>query len=69
MTLLLVTSGYELSNDRVSCRDVNECQQNTDGCSHQCINTVPGYTCACDAGFELAADQRTCTSKCACTSM
>ena len=56
----LRAAGYELANDRVTCVDVNECQQQADTCSHLCINTSPGFRCACPAGYELLADERTC---------
>ncbi|XP_077993148.1 uncharacterized protein LOC144447116 [Glandiceps talaboti] len=60
--MCLCNSGYSQYNETV-CEDIDECDH--DG-SHQCgensncTNTVPGYNCTCDSGYELADDQRTC---------
>ena len=43
--------------------DVNECATNNGGCNHLCINAPGTATCGCNAGFFLAVDGVTCTSK------
>ncbi|XP_052784322.1 uncharacterized protein LOC128220099 isoform X2 [Mya arenaria] len=43
-----------------SCDDINECQQETDACTHQCLNKYGGYVCSCDMGFQLLSDGFTC---------
>ena len=46
--------------------DIVECnneQQHTCSEDATCANTVGGYECECNVGFELANDQRTCESK------
>lgn len=32
--------------------DVDECSPVSD-CMHQCVNTMGGYNCACDANFKV----------------
>ena len=43
--------------------DVDECTCDTDGCEHNCINTVGSFFCSCDTGYALALDARNCTGK------
>ena len=44
--------------------DVDECAVSNGGCSHQCVNTVPGYRCECpDPELGLSPDGKTCTGK------
>jgi len=38
--------GYELSDDGISCQDIDECQQ-YGVCDQLCTNTQGGYTCEC----------------------
>ncbi len=45
------------------CIDVNECEDDTDLCTHNCENTVGSYTCTCDEDFVLNADGITCDGK------
>ena len=41
--------------------DVNECMDNTDNCSQNCINTIGSYYCYCNDGYTLDSDdQHTC---------
>ena len=41
--------------------DANECVQNTDGCAHNCSNTIGSYTCSCETGYSLDDDDHGCT--------
>ena len=44
--------------------DINECTEETDDCTHKCVNTVPGYECVCQEGFILlTSDNVTCIRK------
>ena len=43
--------------------DIDECAENTDNCDQHCINTVGSFTCACNAGYRLALDFRSCDGK------
>lgn len=47
----------------VSSTDIDECLGGHSLCSQSCTNTIGSYQCACNPGFELAADGQTCTSK------
>ena len=40
--------------------DIDECAANLSGCSQVCTNTNGSFTCACDSGYELIDDGRTC---------
>ncbi|XP_077986668.1 epidermal growth factor-like protein 8 [Glandiceps talaboti] len=40
--------------------DINECNENTHECSQICVNNNGSYTCACQAGFILEPDRRSC---------
>lgn len=40
----------------------NACGRNNGGCSHLCLRTPQGYTCACPTGIILNRDQKTCNS-------
>jgi len=44
-----------------SSADIDECNDNSDGCDHQCTNTIGSYTCACFDGYKLNNDNKTCT--------
>ncbi|KAK4884699.1 hypothetical protein RN001_000970 [Aquatica leii] len=54
--------GYQLSNDMVTCTDINEC--NIYGiCDQKCKNTPGSYNCYCDQHYQLQADKKTCKAK------
>lgn len=41
--------------------DINECGSNaTNNCSQTCLNHPGSYECACETGYSLASDERTC---------
>ena len=43
--------------------DINECDEDSDGCAHQCTNTISSYYCSCNIGYSLDADDHGCTSE------
>lgn len=43
--------------------DIDECQVNNGNCSDNCTNTIGGYECQCNPGFELMNDSSTCVGK------
>lgn len=45
-------------------KEFDECASIEHGCSHSCVNTLGGYECACDIGYELHSDGKKCESKC-----
>ncbi|XP_026996788.2 bone morphogenetic protein 1-like isoform X2 [Tachysurus fulvidraco] len=46
-------------------KEVDECSRPDKGqCIQRCINTLGSYHCACDPGYELATDQRSCEAAC-----
>ena len=40
--------------------DIDECVTTSHECAHQCINTLGSFVCACDDGWELDEDGKTC---------
>lgn len=36
------------------------------GCEQRCVNTLGSFKCACDPGYELAPDKKSCEGNCAC---
>lgn len=41
--------------------DVDECEQGSAGCDHNCTNTPGSYFCTCMDGYVLESDNHTCT--------
>ncbi|KAF1377489.1 hypothetical protein PFLUV_G00201330 [Perca fluviatilis] len=42
-------------------KEMDECSRLDNGhCEQQCLNMLGSYRCACDPGYELAADRRSC---------
>ena len=56
--------------------DINECNETvlignysgnsslTNWCHQRCVNTLGSYDCACNSGYQLDSDGRTCTGMC-----
>uniref|UniRef100_A0A670J3Q2 Growth arrest specific 6 n=1 Tax=Podarcis muralis TaxID=64176 RepID=A0A670J3Q2_PODMU len=47
--------------------DINECAEQNGGCRHICYNTLGSYRCACNNGFELMDDNKSCKDIDECT--
>uniref|UniRef100_A0A8C4F6D1 Metalloendopeptidase n=1 Tax=Dicentrarchus labrax TaxID=13489 RepID=A0A8C4F6D1_DICLA len=46
-------------------KEMDECSRPDNGhCEQRCMNTLGSYRCACDPGYELAADRRSCDTAC-----
>ncbi|CAL1569474.1 unnamed protein product [Knipowitschia caucasica] len=46
-------------------KEMDECSRPDRGqCEQRCLNTLGSYRCACDPGFELAIDKRSCDPAC-----
>ena len=43
------------------CLDINECEVNNGGCSHNCTNTEGSFKCSCRVDYELHSDGYNCT--------
>ena len=43
--------------------DINECATNNGQCSQICTNSIGSFTCSCESGYLLNADNLTCTGK------
>lgn len=41
--------------------DIDECHEHTDGCAHQCNNTISSYYCSCNTGYSLDSDDHSCS--------
>lgn len=42
--------------------DINECGLDKGGCDHKCVNKAGSYHCACEDGYALQSDNRTCVA-------
>ena len=51
------TTGWSGTNCDI---DIDECTNNTDGCSQICTNNNGGFTCSCNDGYKLNEDGKTC---------
>ncbi|KAF7217026.1 transcript variant X2 [Nothobranchius furzeri] len=46
-------------------KEMDECSRPEKGqCEQRCVNTLGSYRCACDPGYELAANRRSCEAAC-----
>ncbi|XP_065086137.1 protein tolkin-like [Ochlerotatus camptorhynchus] len=45
-------------------REVDECERMDHNCEHDCINTLGGYECSCQIGYELHSDRKSCEKAC-----
>ena len=52
--------GFEVSEDGKKCMDLDECSYLEHGCQQKCVNTAGSFHCACNAGFTLKANKKTC---------
>ena len=43
--------------------DIDECDEGTSGCTHNCMNIIGSYICSCDLGYRLESDRQTCYGK------
>ena len=43
--------------------DVNECDEGTDVCAQNCVDTEGSYNCSCGIGYTLANDDVGCNGK------
>ena len=56
-------SGQRSKRVFFSSSDVNECVSGHHSCHHGCVNVPGSYICACDKGFRLDADLKSCVGK------
>lgn len=46
-------------------KEFNECLDHYNhGCEHKCVNTLGGYKCECNIGYELHSDGKKCEDAC-----
>ncbi|XP_019628231.1 PREDICTED: fibropellin-1-like [Branchiostoma belcheri] len=50
----------EWSGQETICADIDECKTNHHNCDQQCWNIGGSFYCACDPGYTLTPDNRTC---------
>nr|XP_023656532.1 uncharacterized protein LOC111838128 isoform X1 [Paramormyrops kingsleyae] len=55
--------GFQLLEDARTCRDKDECAEETHSCQQICINTFGSFECHCGPGYLLSSDGRTCSVK------
>ncbi|XP_036364063.1 fibrillin-1 isoform X2 [Octopus sinensis] len=59
MVVCLKTGSW--SGHNITCRDINECEENNGKCSQICVNELGGYSCNCTAGYRLRKNGHTCS--------
>ena len=47
--------------------EIDECAENSSGCSHGCLNTNGSYVCLCPLGYQLMPNKHTCIGQFSCT--
>ena len=52
--------GNQTYSEASTCGDINECDGSNPCGNGTCNNSVPGYSCECDAGYEPSDDGLTC---------
>lgn len=40
--------------------ELDHCKYKKHDCEHACVNTLSGYRCICNAGYQLSSDGKTC---------
>ena len=61
--LVLCVGYFALTSNDFS-PEFDECSSNEfNGCEHECINTLGGFKCQCQIGYELHSDERRCESE------
>ena len=43
--------------------DIDECEDDSDECAQNCMDTDGGYSCSCGSGYTLAIDQHGCNGQ------
>ena len=41
--------------------DINECDEGSHNCEHNCTNTVGSFECFCNSGYRLDGNRRNCS--------
>ncbi|KAK2167799.1 hypothetical protein NP493_1260g00002 [Ridgeia piscesae] len=52
--------GYRLRDDKKTCMDIDECEEQTSGCEQNCTNSVGSFQCSCNDGYTLDTDKASC---------
>ena len=60
---ICVTVILILKNNEVNNLEFDECKTGQHGCQHKCVNTLGGFKCECDIGYELHIDGKSCEGK------
>ncbi|XP_033125190.1 uncharacterized protein LOC117123400 [Anneissia japonica] len=54
--------GYRYNLISRACEDIDECDRNIDSCQQGCVNYPGSYLCFCKSGYQLVANNNTCSS-------
>ena len=44
--------------------DIDECEEDIDGCEQECTDTDGSYNCSCSLGYTLVIDEHGCDGEC-----
>ena len=43
--------------------DINECDEGSHNCEHNCTNTAGSFECSCDGGYKLDGNGKNCSGR------
>ena len=61
--------GTKLDTDDRNCVEIDLCEENNGGCSHECLTSYGQSFCMCPDGYKLDVDYKTCVDTDECESM
>ncbi|XP_065299649.1 fibrillin-2-like isoform X2 [Dermacentor albipictus] len=59
--------GFKPASDHKSCKDVDECKDDSYCSLGRCVNTVGSFRCFCPTGFDTTPDGKQCSDRDECT--
>lgn len=61
--IIFLSSNFNNNFIKLILAEIDECEVNNGGCDQDCKNTEGSYECACEAGYVLSSNKKTCLGK------